>query len=343
MSFNKRTAEMVGLGLGALALAALANRWAAQRAERRHPPLGRFVEVDGTRIHYLERGSGEPLVLLHGNGSMVEDFVSSGLLDRAARSYRVIAIDRPGYGHSARPRGRIWTADRQADLVDEVLARLGVKRAIVLGHSWGTQVATALARRSPNRVAGLVLVSGYYFPSVRADAVLFSPPAIPIIGDVLRYTIAPLIGRAIWPHLIRKIFRPAPIPEKFARFPREMALRPSQLRASAAEAALLIPTAFAASDGYEQLGMPVAIVAGEGDRIVDAHAQSGRLHEAVRDSTLTVLPGIGHMVHQNDPAAVLAAIDAVALGCGLREAEARARPEAAIADTHRAVGHHQTA
>jgi hypothetical protein len=72
---------------------ALLNRWLAQKAERRNPPLGRFITVDGVRLHYVERGTGTPLVLLHGNGSMIEDFQSSGLIDLAAQKYRVIAID----------------------------------------------------------------------------------------------------------------------------------------------------------------------------------------------------------------------------------------------------------
>ena len=64
---------------------------------RRAPqsPQGQFLEIDGARLHYVERGEGEPLVLLHGNGSMIQDFESSGLLDKAAKKYRVIVFDRP--------------------------------------------------------------------------------------------------------------------------------------------------------------------------------------------------------------------------------------------------------
>src|SRR5689334_6995540 len=91
-----------GVAVAAVA-SALLNRWLAQRSERRNPPIGRFITVDGVRLHYVERGTGTPLVLLHGNGSMIEDFQSSGLIDLAAKKYRVIAIDRPGFGHSDRP------------------------------------------------------------------------------------------------------------------------------------------------------------------------------------------------------------------------------------------------
>ena len=99
-----------------LTVAAVVNRSLARKAERDNPPLGQFIEVNGVRLHYLERGSGEPLVLLHGNGSMIEDFESSGLIKRASKNYRVIAFDRPGFGHSERPRNVVWTPERQADV-----------------------------------------------------------------------------------------------------------------------------------------------------------------------------------------------------------------------------------
>jgi hypothetical protein len=91
----------------ALPVAALVNRHLAKKAEVDNPPAGRFLEVNGVRLHYVKRGAGEPLVLLHGNGSIIEDFESSGLIDLAAKDHRVIVFDRPGFGHSDRPRNVI--------------------------------------------------------------------------------------------------------------------------------------------------------------------------------------------------------------------------------------------
>jgi pimeloyl-ACP methyl ester carboxylesterase len=88
-----------------LAVSAAVNYRLAKKAERDNPPTGKFLEINGVRLHYVERGAGDALVMLHGNGSMIEDFASSGLIDLAAKNYRVITFDRPGFGHSERPRG----------------------------------------------------------------------------------------------------------------------------------------------------------------------------------------------------------------------------------------------
>src|SRR3977135_1346194 len=203
--------------VGALAISALVNRQLAKNAENGNPPAGQFLEVNGVRLHYVERGSGAPLVLLHGNGSMIQDFESSGLIDLAAKDYRVIVFDRPGFGHSDRPRNVVWTPAAQADLINNALHRLGVSHAIVLGHSWGASVAVALALKYPKLVQGLVLASGYYYPTLRPDVVALSAAAVPLVGDVMGHTLSPLISRLMWPFVIAKIFGPKSAPAKFGQ------------------------------------------------------------------------------------------------------------------------------
>ena len=297
--------------VGALAISALVNRHLAKNAENGNPPAGQFLEVNGVRLHYVERGSGAPLVLLHGNGSMIQDFESSGLIDLAAKNYRVIVFDRPGFGHSDRPRNVVWTPAAQAELINSALHRLGVSHAIVLGHSWGASVAVALALKYPKLVQGLVLASGYYYPTFRPDMVALSAPAVPLVGDVMGHTISPIVSRIMWPLLMAKIFGPRSVP-KFGGFPKEMALRPSQIRASAAESALMIPNAFHFRDEYANLKMPMVIVAGEEDRLVDIDAQSTRLHRDVPQSRFHRVPGTGHMIHQTATGVVMSAINEVA-------------------------------
>ncbi len=318
----KRTTRKRGLALaaiGALVAAAFVVRSKTRQAERAHPPIGQFIEVDGVRLHYVEHGQGQAVVLLHGNGSMVEDFTGSGLLDQANANYRFIVFDRPGFGHSERPRNRIWTPIAQARLLQRALQQLGVEQPIVLGHSWGTLVALAMALEFPSYVRSLVLLSGYYYPSLRLDAALASPPAIPLIGDLMRFTISPLVGRAVWPFAVKKIFSPAAVSPRFAAFPVWMALRPSHLRAAAAESAMMAPAAMALCKRYQELSMPVMILAGVDDRIANAEQNSKRLHDELPQSELHLTPGAGHMIHYLVPDEVMSAIDAAEQAAVLRQ------------------------
>ncbi|WP_082470236.1 MULTISPECIES: alpha/beta hydrolase [unclassified Methylobacterium] len=307
-----RPAALMALGAAALGLTAVVVSARARQAERDNPPTGRIIDVDGLQVHYAEVGDGEPLVLLHGNGSMLQDFMSSGFVQAAAKRYRVIAFDRPGYGYTERPRSTIWTPSAQADLLRTALQQIGVSHSLVLGHSWGASVAIALALDHPDMVRGLILESGYYYGSVRADVVLMSGPALPLIGDILRYTVSPPVARLLWPSMIRKLFSPAPVAATFEGVPSEMAIRPSQLRASAAESALMIPDALAVQNRYAELSMPVAIVAGAGDKMVDLATQAVRLHRVLQNSSLHVVQDCGHMVHHTAPSEVMSAVETVA-------------------------------
>jgi pimeloyl-ACP methyl ester carboxylesterase len=163
-------------------------------------------------------------------------------------------------------------------------------------------------------VRGLVLLSGYYFPTARLDVPLLSQPAIPVIGDVMRYTVSPLLGRLLLPRILRRVFEPAPVPERFDRlFPKGMTLRPSQLRASAGDTALMIPAATALQAHYRELKAPVVILTGADDKIVDVDRQSRQLHKTIPQSRFVVLPGLGHMVHQLAPEEVMKAVDRAVL------------------------------
>ena len=296
----------------ALGAAALYTAKKTRDAERQHPPIGRFLNVDGVRLHYIERGTGEPLVLIHGNGTLIQDFTVNGLVDRLSERYRVIVIERPGYGYSERPR-HLWTPRAHATLYEHALHQLGVEQAIVLGHSWGTMVAVSLALQAPTLVRSLVLLSGYYFPTARMDVVLSSPNAIPGIGDALRHTVSPPLAQLMLPGGIRAMFAPASVPERFDRlFPKELMVRPIQLRASAEDAALMTPSVMELQEHYRELKLPVVILTGGDDQIADVDRQSKRLHEEIPQSELTVLPGLGHMVHHLAPDQVIKAIDRAA-------------------------------
>ena len=306
------TAETIfAVVLGILVLLVIGNIAFSFVAERRNPPIGSFIECEGLRLHYLERGdpSGPCVVLFHGNGSMIQDLLISGIVDRLASRYRVLCFDRPGFGYSQRPRMRIWTATSQAGLFVRALGQLGVHDPIVLGHSWGALVAVAIGLQNDYPVRGLVLASGYYFPTWRWDFWMMSGPAIPVLGDLVRYTIAPIISWAILPALFRKLFAPRSIPENFIHhFPSSLTIRPKQLRAAAEESAFLIPEATRLQSRYSSIRCPVHIFHGTGDQLIEPE-QARRLHKALSRSNLHLVNNAGHMVTYADGVAIAQAVD----------------------------------
>jgi pimeloyl-ACP methyl ester carboxylesterase len=299
---------LAGVGFGALAIASQLLAW---RAERRYPPQGRFIVAEGVRLHYLERGEGRPLILLHGMGSLSADFATS-VLDALAAEHRVIAFDRPGYGYSARPGRMAWAPGRQARLIHMAATRLGVERPIILGHSWGALVALAYALMYPQQTAAVVLLGGCFFPIERRELAIARLFNLPLLGALLRNTAAPFLARLLTPRLLAHlVFAPNPVPARFRReFPLELGYRPAQFRAFAEEAAMLSPEAAALSARYGEVAVPTVIVSGESDHLLPARDHALRLHRAIPHSVIKLLPRIGHMVHHNAPAVVR---DAVAL------------------------------
>jgi pimeloyl-ACP methyl ester carboxylesterase len=286
----------------------------AWRAQRDHPPAGQFIDVDGVRLHYLDAGEGPVVVLLHGNLVTAQDFVACGLFDRLARDHRVIAFDRPGFGYSTRPRERVWTPQAQAELFRRALRKMGLARTVVVGQSLGCLVAVAMALDARIDIRGLALISGYYYPSARADVAITAPAAVPVIGDVLRYTVSPIVARMMYGKTVQAMFAPRETPARFhAEVPREMVLRPSQMRATAQDAACMIPAAAALSGRYAHIDAPVRIFAGSDDAIVDTSSQSERLAGDIAQSVLSVLPGLGHMAHYDDAGRIGDAVRALAM------------------------------
>jgi len=288
----------------------------ARRAERDFPPFGQFIDVDGVRLHYLDEGEGEGpvVVLLHGNLVTAQDFFASGLFDRLSPRHRVIAFDRPGFGHSRRPRDRIWTPQAQAASIQFALKKLGLPRAVIVGHSFGSLVAAAMALEPRMDIRGLTLISGYYYPTARADIAISAPAAVPLVGDVLRFTVSPIVARMMYGRTVDAMFAPRNVPDDFHTYvPRELVLRPLQMRATAEDAACMVPAAAAMYDRYGDIDVPVRIFAGSDDAIVDTGSQSGRLSRDIGQSVLSVTPDQGHMAHYDASGRIADAIETMAL------------------------------
>jgi pimeloyl-ACP methyl ester carboxylesterase len=304
-------AARIALGsAAALAATAAAVNWAARRAERENPPIGNFIAVDGIRLHYTDTGEGPPVVLLHGNGSMLQD-PSIALVDRLADRHRVLAFDRPGFGYSERPREIIWTPEAQMELILQALRQLGVERPVLYGHSWGACLVVTFAVHAPDAIRGVVAASGYYYPNRRLDAAIAVLNVAPVIGPVVRNTVGPMLGALTGRAAVRALFSPNPVPPTFAEFPASLALRPSQIRASAEDGTTLREWAERTSPHYRDIRVPVVIIAGDSDKAVDCRGHAMRLHYDIPGSQLRILPHTGHMVHHVHPDSVVEAIETV--------------------------------
>ncbi|MBN4059171.1 alpha/beta fold hydrolase, partial [Endomicrobium sp. AH-315-J14] len=124
------------------------------------PAKASFVEIDGVRLRYVDRGEGSPVVFVHGFGSSIENWRK--VLPVMEREHRVIALDLKGFGWSSRPEGD-YSPEAQARLVLGLMKKLGVDRAAVVGHSWGASVALAMALEAPQRVTKLALYDAWVF------------------------------------------------------------------------------------------------------------------------------------------------------------------------------------
>lgn len=313
-----RTAALVTLAALAASYLAVRNRTA--KAERDNPPAGRLIEVEGVRLHCIEQGEGPALLLLHGTIVTADDFRVNGLMESLARSFRVIAIDRPGFGYSERPRGASWTPPAQARLMRQAMRQLGADQYLVLAHSWGTLAAVHMALQAPEQVRGLLLLSGYYYPGARLDVPLAALPAIPVLGDLMRFTLSPLLGRLAWPLAAKGMFSPREVTETFRREDPWMLLRPGHVRATADEAALMVGEAAALAPRYGELRMPVLLMAGKNDRVVDADSHTARLRRDVPHSELTLLPDVGHMVQHVAQDDIVDAVHDLAARAGMAAA-----------------------
>lgn len=313
------TSAQSALSLLLLALVVLAvatDRRAAAReaaAARAFPPEGRFVTVDGRRVHAVVTGSGPDLVLIHGANGGTRDFTTA-LAPMLAGRYRVIVFDRPGLGHSDSLGDAGLDPAAQAAHLRKAAERLGADRPIVLGQSYGGAVAMAWALDAPDAVRGVVIVAGATMPwPGRGLGWWYEVAANPLA----RWTAVPLVA-AWYPYPAAKaaidgVFRPEAAPEGYAdRIGVPLILRRAAIRDNARQVGALKRFVTAMKDRYPTLSLPVELIHGTEDRIVWAVVHAVPLARLLPDATLTLIPGAGHMPQHLHPGLVAAAVDRIA-------------------------------
>jgi pimeloyl-ACP methyl ester carboxylesterase len=290
-------------------------------AEAAYPPLGQFVEVEGLRIHALvtgpEDGSVPDLVLIHGSSGNLRDFTFS-FIDRVKDRYRVIALDRPGMGHSdALPRGTEGIHD-QARVLQKAAAALGAARPIVLGQSYGGAVALAWGVDAPDTLAALVTLGGPSHPWNTPLEPYYKLTSHPL-GQLL---VVPIIT-AIYTQnqvdeALEEVFAPQPVPPGYAEgFGVPLTLTRDRIRVNARHRALIAGEIDALHLRYAEIAVPLEVIHGEADRIVYLEVHGPRMVADTDQARLTPLPEIGHMVHHVAPEAAIAGIARAAERAGL--------------------------
>jgi pimeloyl-ACP methyl ester carboxylesterase len=148
-------------------------------------PGGRILGLPGGKIEVVDRGprQGRPIVLVHCFSCAINWW--DRMMPRLDRTHRVLAVDLLGHGGSEKPTSG-YTIPHQADLVAQAMARLGVRDAVVVGHSLGGSVVTALAEQSPQLVRKVMIIDTP--PNHKGDS----------LGFVAKLGFAPVIGELFW-------------------------------------------------------------------------------------------------------------------------------------------------
>ncbi len=273
-------------------------------------PPGMFVAAAGVPVHYVRHGEGRPVIYIHGaKGSVYDLLLSIG--DRLAERYTAVAFDRPGSGFSGQSAHDGGSPQAQAAVLRAAAAELGLRRPILVGHSFGAAVALAWALDAPPEVAAVVTLGGYVLPLGGPPpwvvALLRSPPALRAVGRLGRSR----LGRPLVDSAVRRAFFPGRPPREYARLAPALALDEARLindgeDRKSAEAGLRV-----LQPRYARLDTPVVVVVGEQDRMVPP-STSEKLYALLPRAEIVRLPAAGHMPQFTAPGAVLAAVDRAA-------------------------------
>jgi len=306
------TILILALILGA---GALDTYLGAQSIARAHPPAGRFLMVDGVRLHILDEGTAKPgepaLVLIHGASDNLEDW-RVALGDRL-RDRRVIMIDRPGLGWSDGPAvdGGKRLA-RQATLIHDALTRLNAGRVVMVAHSLGGALALNYALTYRDGLAGLVLLSPVTHPWIGGVALYYNLVAMPVVGPLFAYTLAYPLSQLFIDAGIGAAFTPQPVPDRYrAQAAIDLGLRPHVFLENARDVAALNAFVTAQQPRYGEITVPTAILAGDSDIVVSSGQHARALAAQLPHAALTIFEDVGHMPHHFAPDRVVAAMMAI--------------------------------
>jgi len=274
----------------------------ARRVEKILPPRGKFLELDGARIHYLDKGSGPPIVLVHGLGGQMGNF-AYGVIEQLINDFRVVVIDRPGSGYSTRASDEGAHLGAQAAYVAQFIRKLGLERPLLVGHSLGGAISLRVALDHPETISGLALIA----------PLTHVPPHVPepfrpldidskLLRRLLAWTVATPVGILRGPAVVKQIFQPEPVPADFPiRGGGILGLRPRSFYNVSADLVAADADLASMAEHYPNIRMPVSILYGTSDNILDYRFHGESMQCKLPQLQLKLLEGAGHMLPVSAP------------------------------------------
>lgn len=299
MSF---TSILLGIAIAVAALAVLMlaftmfrTRRIASLAQKLVPPSGKFVAIDGNRIHYMEQGEGRPILFIHGLGAQLHQFRST-LFDKLD-DYRLVAVDRPGSGYSERAAGATGGLSEQALVVRHFIEALGLEKPLVVGHSLGGAVSLTLAIEHPNAISGLALLAPYTYHSgaiAPEFAALYIPSSLK--RRLIAETVAIPAARKYADQTLAFVFGPQPAPADYMTEGGGWAgLRPSHFYGTSTDIVAIGDDYPRLQKRFGEIKVPVGILFGTADRVLDYQKHGVEMVGRIPDLDLELADGIGHM------------------------------------------------
>ena len=294
--------------LGRVAIVVLGLAWFTRRTAARIvqylPAKGRFVDVPGGRLHIRDSGAGPAVLLVHGLGGQMSHF-DYGIVEQLARSHRVVVVDRPGSGHSLRDELTSADVSAQAQALAVLIDKLGLGRPTVVGHSLGGAIALTLALEHPASVGALALVAPLTHAPETAPQV-FKALTIETrwVRTLFAWTLATpgaIVGSK---KVLAAVFAPEQAPADFAVKGGGLhSLRPTQFLAASRDLQA-IPARMPLVQGrYAELNLPLAVLYGRQDAILDWQTNGQALVDKVPGARLELVEG-GHMLPITQPQVV---------------------------------------
>ncbi|MBI3181433.1 MAG: alpha/beta fold hydrolase [Myxococcales bacterium] len=247
------------------------------------PATATFAELDGVRVRYLDRGQGPAVLLVHGFASSLETWAS--VIPELEKRHRVLALDLKGFGWTDRPEGD-YSPPAQARLLLELMRKLEVDRAAVVGHSYGASVALALALEAPEKVSQLALYDAFVYEEQLST--FFHWARAPGVGEALFalfYDQRPDERLSVAFHDKRLVA------EQLAEDVERAMARPGTK--AAALAAVRGMDFRAVEERYRRLAQPALLLWGRED-VVTPPSIGERLSRELPRSKLVVYPRCGH-------------------------------------------------